>query len=336
MTRINGNDLRTQEPRLKLQDVVPLAHPLVIYLEPTNACNFRCDFCPTGDNALIKKVGRPVGYMTMDLWKKIIADLQEFGEPLEKAHLFKDGESLLHPKFPEMLAYLRDSGVVKDIRMKTNGSMLKPELNQKLVDGGLNQIGISIEGVTAADYKTRVHARIDYDKLRENVLDLYQRRGDLKIYIKILRQLLTPEDIEQFYADWEDRCDFIGLEDLHGWSTGEEKDFTLGYTSNTYDGGKLVEKLVCPLVFYSLSVTWDGKVAPCQEDWARRAIIGDVTAQSIKEIWDSEQAYRFRRMHLEGRRHENAACRGCYYQKIVPDNIDPYREQMLRRLDENR
>jgi len=334
--RIQGNDLRTQEPRLKLQDVVPLDGPLVIYFEPTNVCNFRCDFCPTGDNELIKKIGRPVGYMKFDLWKKIVDDLKEFPNPLKCAHMFKDGESLLHPKFPEMLAYLRDSGRAEKIWMKSNGTMLNPVLNQKLVDNGLDQIGISINGVSEAQYKHRVHAKVDYEKLRANVLDLYNRRGKLQIYIKILSQLLTPDEIEKYFLDWEDRGDFIGLENLHGWSTGQEKDLTLGFKSDTYDGGVFTKKIACPLTFYSLSVTWDGKVSICQEDWARKLIVGDLTKQSMMEIWHGDALYQIRKMHLEGRRHENDACRECYYIQVVPDVVDDYREQMLKKLAEGR
>ena len=48
MTRIRGVTLRNRD-RTPLHELAPLAYPLVIYLEPTNVCNFYCDMCPTGD-----------------------------------------------------------------------------------------------------------------------------------------------------------------------------------------------------------------------------------------------------------------------------------------------
>ena len=39
--RIEAKDQRCQE-RQELQDIIPLAAPFVFYIDPTNACNFKC------------------------------------------------------------------------------------------------------------------------------------------------------------------------------------------------------------------------------------------------------------------------------------------------------
>jgi hypothetical protein len=91
---------------------------LVIY-QPTNVCNFRCDFCPTGNTALVKK-HRPVGMMPWELWTKVIDDFKEFEQPAEKPTCSKTA-STLHP----VSGYARlhpDSGIVKSSWIKTNGS----------------------------------------------------------------------------------------------------------------------------------------------------------------------------------------------------------------------
>ena len=45
--------------RTKLENVIPLKTPYVIFVDPSDACNFKCRFCPTSDRKLMKKVGRP-------------------------------------------------------------------------------------------------------------------------------------------------------------------------------------------------------------------------------------------------------------------------------------
>ena len=40
----------------KLENILPLNAPLVIMLEPTNRCTFKCAFCPTGDLNLLQKL----------------------------------------------------------------------------------------------------------------------------------------------------------------------------------------------------------------------------------------------------------------------------------------
>jgi pyruvate-formate lyase-activating enzyme len=331
---IRGVNLRNRN-RMPLHAIAPLDYPLVLYLEPTNVCNFRCSFCPTGDTALIKR-HRPVGMMPWELWTKVIDDFKAFDQPAENAHLFKDGESTLHPRFLDMLGYMRDAGVAKRLWIKTNGSTLSPKMNQGLIDNGMNNIGISIEHVTAEGYKRISHVKFDYEALRDNVADLYSRRGDdCKIYVKIPSQWLSQEEIDKFYADFSDRCDYIGLENFHGWSTPELGDFTMGYATNdTYDGDPMTEKIVCPWTIFAITVNWNGATSVCPEDWAWKTIIGDASKERIIDIWNGERMFGFRKMHLEGRRADNIACRGCYFMRTLPDNVDHWRGEILDRYEQ--
>jgi len=333
--KIRGVTLRNRA-RLPLHEIAPLDHPLVIYLEPTNVCNFRCDFCPTGNTALVKK-HRPVGMMPWELWTKVIDDFKAFPEPAENAHLFKDGESTLHPRFLDMLGYIRDSGIVKKLWIKTNGSTLSPEMNQGMIDNGLNNIGISIEHVHSEGYKKISHVRFDYDKLVDMVGDLYSRcTRENKVYVKVPSQWLTQDEIAKFYADFEDKCHYIGLENFHGWSTPELGDFTMGYSSNTYDGDPLTDKIVCPWTLFAITVNWNGATCVCPEDWAWKTIVADANTESIMDIWNGARMFEFRKMHLEGRRAENIACRGCYFMRTLPDNVDEWRGEILERYVQHR
>ncbi len=333
--RIKGVTLRNRN-RAPLHAIAPLAYPLVLYLEPTNVCNFRCVFCPTGDTRLVKR-HRPVGMMSWELWTKVIDDFKQFEHPAENAHLFKDGESTIHPRFLDMLAYVRDSGIVKKLWIKTNGSKLSPEFNEGMIRNGLDNIGISVEHVHSAGYMERSKVKFDYEKLRENVADLYSRRRDCKIYVKIPYQGLEEDEIEKFYADFRDRCDYIGVEKFHGWSTPELADFTMGYNvSDTYDGDPKTDKIVCPWTLFEFTVNWNGAVSMCPEDWAWKTIVGDASQERIVDIWNGERMFAFRKMHLEGRRHENIACRGCDFMKTLPDRVDDYRFEILARYEAQR
>ena len=37
------------ENRTKLEEVIPLATPFVLFVDPSDICNFHCKFCPTGE-----------------------------------------------------------------------------------------------------------------------------------------------------------------------------------------------------------------------------------------------------------------------------------------------
>lgn len=330
--RIEAKDLRCQE-RVPLQDVIPLSTPFVVYIDPTNKCNFRCEFCPTADKALLRQVGRPSAAMSMELFRKIADDLKCFPQKLKLASLYKDGEPLMNPHFPEMIRYLKDADVAERIWTKTNGSALRPELNQKLIDAGLDMICISVEAVSTEGYLRVAKARVDYDAFRANVADLYSRRGSCEIYIKIADSDLSKNEVDNFYADFQSISTKIAVEKLMGWSYSDIKDFTLGTNPDTYDGLPLIEKKVCAYPFYVMAVNADGSVSLCGNDWAHGTVIGNVKDQHLQEIWHSEALYEFRKTMLEDRRNDIPVCANCYYLKIVPDNIDEYSKVILEKLD---
>lgn len=327
---IEAKDLRG-ERKERLIDAVPLPAPWTMFIEPTNTCNFRCAYCPTGDTALLKQVGRKNKLMDWELYTNVINDLRAFSRPLKQLNLYKDGESLIHPRFIEMVRYARSRRIAEKIWIKTNGSLLSPEYNAKLVDCGLDMIGISVQHVHAQGFYDIAGVRIDYEKYRKNVLDLYQRRNGVQVSVKIADVGLSDSDKQKFLDDFGDRCDFIAIEGLHGWSTSELKDWKLG-TNQSFDGSPRTQKIACPLVMYMLTVNSNGTISICNDDWAQLHKIGDANTESLYQIWNGQKLKDFRLMHLEGRKHENAACKNCDYVQALPDSIDAYKDVLAERI----
>lgn len=332
---IEGKDLRTpQNQRIKLHESVPLETPLVLFIDPTNLCNIRCNYCPTGDKRLLKEIGRPNGTMSLLLFEKIIQDLKEFKSKIKLINFYKDGEPLANKNFTKMAKLLVSSNVAERIWVKTNGLLLNPATNEQLIEAGVDSINISIQHVNEDGYRRIASCNINYKRFLENIQDLYSRRKNCKIYIKIANTGLSDSEIDKFKSDFSQMADAIYIEQLHGWSMSDIKDFTLGTNPTSFDGLPLTDKIACPWPFYEMAINWDGSVSLCNEDWAHKTIIGDTKTSTLKQIWNSPELFNMRKMMLEGRRHENLMCRNCYNIKTAPDNIDPYREIMLKKLIE--
>lgn len=331
---IEARDLRGKRDT-RLIDVVPLSTPWTVFLEPTNTCSARCVYCPTGDTDLLRKIGRKNKLMEWDLWVKVVNDLKQFPSKILQGNLYKDGESLLHPRFCDMVRYLRDADAVERLWIKTNGLPLTPELNSRLVSCGLDMIGISVQHVHAQGFYHIAKVRIDYEEYRANVLDLFQRSRDTGVQIstKIADVGQSEEDKRKFIDDFSDRCDFIAIEGLHGWSTSDLKDWRLG-TDNSFDGSPRTHKIACPLTMYMLTVNSNGDISVCNDDFAHYHQLGNVNTESLVDIWNGDKLRAFRLMHLEGRRSENRACKNCDYLQALPavDNIDEYREEFAERI----
>ena len=101
-------------PRVRLAEHLPLDVPLSLQIDPSNECNFRCTFCPTGHPDLLAQARQSPGQLLdYALYERLINDLKAFGQPLKTLSLHKDGEPLLHPRLPAMVKLARDAGVAE-------------------------------------------------------------------------------------------------------------------------------------------------------------------------------------------------------------------------------
>lgn len=321
------------ENRTRLETVIPLQVPFIIFVDPSDSCNFRCKFCPTGDRNLMKEVGRPCKIMDYNLFTKIIDDVCKFNKPIKVLRLYKDGEPLLNPHFAKMVRYAKESGCCERIDTTTNASLLTPKICKEIIEAGLNRINISIEGVRAEQYAEFSDYKLDFDKLVENITYLYENRGDCEIIIKINGDILTEEDKELFYKIFGNIADGVYIEHVMScWPQFELKDVKVNQEVGIY-GQKIKEVQVCPYIFYSFSINSDGIASICFLDWARKLTIGDAKIQSIKDIWLGEQMKEYQKMFLRKERKTHQICKNCgQLSHGMPDNIDNYAEELLIRI----
>ena len=202
------------EQRIALQDVIPLESPFLLYVDPSSACNFRCQFCPTGHKDLVNKSDYRRSTLDYSLFKKLIADLSAFSQPLKVMRLNKIGEPLLNKKLADMIALAKDSGRVEYIDLATNGALFSPELLTRLVSAGLDRLNISLEGINAEQYKEHAKVDIDFEKFTDMVKWLYENKKQCEITIKVPGNYLTEEQKLQFFDDFGNSCDRIFVEEI--------------------------------------------------------------------------------------------------------------------------
>ncbi|MGL4721916.1 MAG: radical SAM/SPASM domain-containing protein [Desulfovibrionaceae bacterium] len=320
--------------RTKLESVIPLKTPLIINIDPSDTCNFQCNFCPTGDRQLMKETpGRNYGIMDFELYKKAINDICTFDEKIKVLRLYKDGEPLLNPKFSEMIAYAKERECCEKVDTTTNASLLTPERSRKIIDAGLDGINISIEGVTAEQYKDFSHYSIQYDTLVDNIRFFYEHKKDCEMLVKINGDLLTEEQKQEFFDIFGNITDKIFIESVMDcWPTYEINKIEVNKTRGIY-GQEINEVLVCPYVFYSFAINSNGTVSLCFLDWHRKLVIGDIKTESVKDIWESEALREYQRLFLRGDRKSHPICRDCgQLRQGQPDNIDAFAKSLLGKV----
>lgn len=325
---------RYHENRTRLETVIPLETPFILFLDPSSVCNLKCQFCPCGrahEDSWSDLKRDSVGIMPFDLYKKIIDDCNDFPQKIKVLRLYKEGEPLINPHLPEMIAYARDSGRFDAIDFTTNGTLLKPELNRKLVASGLSRINISVEALNREGYADLCGVHLDFDNFVANIRDLYENKGDCHIFIKTMTENLNKETEQRFYDIFGDICDEIAIEHIANCWPGFEN---TKIETNVYHGGESKEYVVCPRVFYILTINANGTASHCIVDWNYTGIIGDARKQSLVKIWNSAEYQNIRMMHLRKNRREVPLCADCMeIESAAVDNIDEYREAILAKIE---
>lgn len=326
--RIQTKDLADKN-RVPLWEVVPLDTPWTMYLDVTNRCNFKCIYCPTGNPDMLRQAGvvRPQVHMPLSMYVKITNDLKQFPRKVKIVNLYKDGDPLVRRDFTELVKILRDADVTEKIYSKTNGELIG--WHSDLAEAPMDMLGISVPHSDPDKIFSVVGKAINYQKYLDDIKRLYEdSRRKFTLNAKMAFYRMTDEDIEKFYHDFEPITDTVAIEGLHGWGAAEVKDMFLE-DIGTHDGVPFNYKIACPLPFYMLSVSSDGIVNTCCAEWGNFHHHGDITKQSLRDIWQGEKLRQFRVMHLEGKRAENRACADCQYRDNLPDRIDDHLQEML-------
>lgn len=69
--------------------------------------------------------------------------------------------------------------------------------------------------------------------------------------------------------------------------------------------------LPCKIPEKIMSITLEGNVLPCFEDYFQKNMMGNINQTHIREIWNSQKYTEFRKNLLQGLRHRYEVCKSC-------------------------
>lgn len=314
------------EGRTRLETVIPLDTPFVIFIDPSSACNFKCKYCPTGHLDLIRDTKRYQGVLKFEIYKKIIDDLKDFNKNIKVLRLYKDGEPFLNKNLAEMISYAKKSNKIDYVDTTTNAALMTKERLKPVLDAGIDKINISIDGMNNETYLSFTKTKLEFSDIVSNVKWLYENKGNTEVVVKIPGDIISEKEKKDFYGVFGNFADRIFVENFAPcWPEFDvEKHTGVKITKGIYQQ-EISDTNTCPYIFYSFSVNADGLVSSCFLDWKRKLIIGDVKIESMKEIWNSKKMNQLRLAHLDGKRKNIDCCKSCgQLSHCLPDNIDPF------------
>src|SRR5436309_8924053 len=131
--------------------------PRSIYIEPTSRCNEFCQHCPR--TLLSREDDRDLSY---DDFRYIVDQFPV----LDRVVLHGLGEPLLNKDLPRMISYLKARGPY--VLFNSNGILLNAKRGQALIDAGLDEYRLSMDGARRETYSI-VRGVDAFDKIWRNV-----------------------------------------------------------------------------------------------------------------------------------------------------------------------
>lgn len=263
-------------------------YPLLIDIEPTNNCNFKCKFC----NREI--MNRPTGNMNMKLYEKLIK--QMFGK-VSYLKFSRWGEPFMHPQIYEMFK-LAKKHLIK-VHVTTNGSLV--DIN-KLQD--VDTIYFSMQGLNEKQYKELRGWELNKLKAKIEQLSKLPNRPHICLSTSVLNE--GKSEVREFIREWSKIVDKVQV----------------GRTTFTWlDKKQYVDKQTfkmrtepCRDVRLRLSIDWNGDVTPCCTDFDGFLTIGNLKDKTLEQLWHNDKIEHMRKQIKEKNFGFNRLCAGCYQQ----------------------
>lgn len=289
----------------------PVGKPVVFQIELTNHCPMTCQMCPR-----THAMERPLGYMSQEVFHQIIDQAAQGTSDVFMHHF---GDSLLHPQLGELIRYATDHGI--RTFLSANPVLLTKQRIEALVDGGLHEIVLSLDGLTPESSEAvrgRAARNVKLAERRVGELIAYRERQSSKspyIILQIVRQQQNVHEVPTWLEKWQNvpGVDRVKVKSYVTWDGTLEE-----INSLRLEPSKIDPKLVCDRPWTSVTVLWDGRVVPCCFDYDGIMLLGSLREQSLMEIWRGERLITFREAHKKGDLSNIKLCAKCQDKEGYP------------------
>lgn len=331
--------LDTSPPRKKNHDLLLSQQgeanvdflPVRLDFENVSRCNFRCVMCVVSE----WPKGKRADDMSLESFKQVIDQqvglteikIQGLGEPLLQGDILFD-----------MIRYAREKNIW--VRTITNASLLHIKDNyKKLVDSGVNEIQISIDGADQEVFEN-IRKGASFKRVAANCRTINAYCKEKNRNITKMWAVIQAENLHQL-EDFVVTAADLGFSDLvlslsvWGWVDDEwesrnseirvvekidpdslpaivERGAQLGVKVSFWlDGDQysVKKKNLCPWPFERAYISSEMRVVPCCNICDPKiADFGD--AHDLTSAWNSPEYVQFRQDHLDGNIPQ--ICKGCY------------------------
>lgn len=242
-----------------------------IYIEITNICNLKCEFCPETE--------RVKQYMAVENFEEIIKKIHK---STKLVCLHVKGEPLLHSQLEEILKILEKYNLKANIT--TNGTLIKRNLEVLKKAKALRQINFSIHSIMQNKSLNKQYLLDIFESAEklENTIISYRLWNLKKIKENDINSSII-EEIEKYYNIQNLKQQLIEndfIEIKKNMFINQDVEFTWPNINQNI----IIEKGRCLALKDQIAILVDGTVVPCCLDNNGDIPLGNILQETIEEI----------------------------------------------------
>ncbi|RDV25059.1 radical SAM protein [Alteromonas aestuariivivens] len=266
---------------------------LIVGIEFTNACNFRCPICPQAYRYSKQPqpagavYDRQIGNITSPVFHRIVDECERVAKTVE-LNFF--GEQTLHPKYHEFLTVMKSRQNYRVVT-NTNMSLLDPSIMELWIDAKVDQIRLSIDAIDSDVFDIARPGRVrslDGKSIKKNRLEAIHEKMKMWFSLPDHRPTRLVFVESQFNQGQSNR--FIDY-----WTPYLGVSDELIVKPVLSYGGKISDPSItsgrCNVWDLKMcQVDWQGNVSPCNLDVNMDLHLGNIMNQSLFNIYYSADA----------------------------------------------
>lgn len=299
---IGGDNLGSSYVAFRARHSVAAQYPPIFSIEPTNVCNLACPMCPNS-----RQTSGSLGYMQWSLFTKV---LDEIGPHAKVVMLYSLGEPLLHPRIVQMVEYCKKVSRAKII-ISTNAIFLDESMARALLASGLDEIKLCLDANSSKTYH-QMRPGGNFAMVAKNVQCFLELKGNnSKPYcvVQFIRTKINSHETEEFTQRWEGYDCEPRIVWLNTWANQIPG---LARLSDDLCPNRFQKRLPCAELWLKMVINWQGKVPICCHDWSRSYVGGDVSKDTVAQIWNGPALQRFRSLHSKSKFEKIGICAPCF------------------------
>lgn len=268
------------------------ASPRFVAVNLIGNCNYTCLKCQYHSSALHAQRQYP-GEMSMDRFATLLDRLRSF-PAVRTIYPTLTGEPLLHSRIVDVVRMIREAGY--SCSFTTNGSLLTPELGERLLDAGLGNLAFSIDTLDPAKYR-RLQEGGDLATVERNLIafrDLtIRKRGSFSGTVNCVVNASNEEEREHFRKHWSER----------GFTVQFATHYDIFDSNRPYfdeSGWGPAARMPCWALWLGLFLTHEGRMVTCGAMAKTLGVRDSIFEMSGPDLWRCEAMQQLRAQQLTG------------------------------------